>query len=174
MSTLDALAASSLGAVREALLAQAHRRADAELAEARREADALVAQAEHEARGVVSRARSEGEADATSALAGERARARRRARAVVLASQRSAYEALRDTARAEAASLADSPQWPRLRAVLEQRARAALGADDAVVELVPAGVVVSSGSRRVQVTLPGLAEAAVDALGPGAEQLWAP
>jgi vacuolar-type H+-ATPase subunit H len=174
MTALDAAAVTSLGPVREALLAQAHHGADAELSTARHEADALVADAEREARGVVARAREEGDADAAVALAGEQARARRRARAVVLAAQRSAYDTLRESVRERAGALAEGPQWPQLRAELERRARAALDADDAVVQDVPAGVALTSGSRQVLITLPALAQDALDALGPEVQQLWAP
>ena len=66
----------------------------------RREADAIRAEA-----------RAQGEADAAGVLVAERARARRQARAVVLAAQREAYEELRSRVRRELPLLRADPAY---------------------------------------------------------------
>lgn len=167
--------AAAVGAVRAALLEHARAAGDDVVRRARQEADDLIARAQSEAQQVSDRAAVEGEADAAAALATEQARARRRARGVVLAAQAEAYATLREQVRQQVRALADDPHWPRWRAALERLARGALEADgDAVVEPLPDGVRVTSGSRSLTVTLSDLADAAVDELGADVEGLWRP
>ncbi len=178
MTGLDHVAVTALGPVREALLTRAHHAADAVVGTARAEAAQVVHDAEQQATAVVERARAEGEADAATALASDRAKARRRARGVVLVAQQQAYEELRERVRERARAISGDPSWPSLRAVLESRARAALGppgdGEALTVEDVPGGVRVTAASRRATATLDALADAALGALGPEVEQLWSP
>jgi vacuolar-type H+-ATPase subunit E/Vma4 len=166
-------AAAALGPVREALLARAHAEANELVRAAQSEAEAQVARAETQARAVVDEARREGEADAAAALAAERARARRRARALVLRAQRSVYEALREASRMGALSLQDEPAWPMMRQRLVARARDLLG-PEAEIREVPGGITSRQGPRRVDLTVTSLADAHVAALGPEVEKLWLP
>ncbi len=160
--------------VREALLARA--RADAErlLAEGDAEADAIIARAHAEADAIRAGARAQGEADAAAVLGAERARARRQARAVVLAAQHESYEGLRARAVEQVATLRGDPGYATWCDRLRKEVRAALGPDAAVSEHPEGGVRGEATGRRVEYTLVALAERALDALGPDVEGLWTP
>jgi vacuolar-type H+-ATPase subunit E/Vma4 len=167
-------APDSLLPVREALLAHAGSDARRLLAEVDAEGDSIIARARAEAEAIRAEARSQGEADATAVLVAERARARRQARAVVLAAQRESYTALRARVVEEAATLRLDPAYATWRDGLGERVRAALGPDAVVTEHPEGGVLGEAPGRRVAHTLAGLATRALDALGPDVEGLWAP
>jgi vacuolar-type H+-ATPase subunit E/Vma4 len=163
-----------LAPVREALVASA--RADAErlLVQADAEAEVILARARAEADAIRADSRAEGEADAASALVTERARSRRQARAVLLAAQAQSYARLRASAVEESATLRGDPAYGPWREDMSERIRARLGEDAVVTELPEGGVRGEAPGRRVEYTLGGLAEQAVEALGSDVEGLWAP
>ena len=150
--------------------------ADAErmLAEADAEVEATVARARAEAEAIRADARTQGEADAEAVLVAERARARRQARAVVLAAQRESYAALRARAVEQAATLRADPGYAAWCDRLRERIGDELGPDAVVSEHPDGGVLGEAAGRRVASTLVGLAERALDALGPDVEGLWTP
>jgi vacuolar-type H+-ATPase subunit E/Vma4 len=166
-----ATALTALLPVRAALLAHAHEDADRAVHEARVDADAALARARDEARAAVDQARAEAETDAVTALAVDQGRARRRARSLVLAAQRAAYDDLVAAARDGVRALLDDEHWPRMSDALVRRVREALG-PDAQVEPVADGVVGRAGERVLDLRLAALADAAVEALGPEVEGLW--
>jgi len=171
---LDARAAdAALGPVREALLAAAGAEAERVVRAARDEAAHTVAEASAQAHGVVEQGRREGADDAAAALAAERSRTHRQARALVLDAQRAAYDDLRAAVQQQAMALADDPAWPHLRNRLVAHARRLLGSDAELAD-VPGGVRAASGSRTVDLTVSSLAEAELVALGPEVEKLWEP
>jgi hypothetical protein len=167
-------AAGALAPVRAALLAAAEADAAALLAAADAEVAAAVAAAEAQAAELVARARAEGAADAETMLAADRARGGREARRIALAARREAYELLRDRARAGVAALPADPAYPAILARLTARARALLGADAEIAPHPDGGVLGSAPGRRCDLSLPALADRAVDSLGPEVERLWTP
>ena len=166
-----ATAQTALLPVRAALLAHAHADADRAVHAARTDADDAVDRARDQARADVDRARAEAEADAVTALAVDQGRARRRARSLVLAAQRAAYDDLVAAARAGVQRLVDDERWPEMRETLVRRVHDALG-PDAQVELVADGVVGRAGERILDLRLDALTDAQIEALGPEIEGLW--
>jgi len=163
----------ALAPVRSELLARALADAERELSAAEAQAKTTVARAEEDARRVLDEARRQGAADGATAAALAAAQARRQARSTVLAAQRDAYEALIEQASERVRSLAGTADWPRLRARMATLARTELG-DEAVVAESPTGVVAQAGSRRVELTLDGLAVRLVEQLAAEVGELWAP
>jgi vacuolar-type H+-ATPase subunit E/Vma4 len=171
-AVLDTVDAAALEPVRAALRGRARAAAHGALAEAESDAARVLADAERQAAALLAEARVAGEVDATAALAGERARGRRRARAVVLAAQRAAYEQFRDRARRAVLALRDDPDYPRLVAGLTALARADLGPAAVVSPHPDGGVVAAASGRRVDYSLPVLADRAADGLGAEVQRLW--
>ena len=166
--------ADPLAAVRAAILAQAAADAEHALAAADRDVAArLAAAADQVARDQAS-ARSTAERDAAAIVEESRSRARRRARAIVLAAQRSTFEELRARARSAARALRTDPGYPALLARLTATARDRLGPAAVAREHPDGGVVAEADGRRVVLTLAAAADRAVDALGRRAEELWRP
>jgi hypothetical protein len=165
---------SALEPVRAALLASARADADRLRAEAAAEADRVRAAARTRADAILAEARLLGAADGAVLVAAEQARARRRARELVLAAERQAYEELRARARAAARALREDPGYPALRERLSRLALTAAGEGALVSEHPDGGVVAEAPGRRVDCTLDGFAARAVDALGGEVTGLWAP
>ena len=162
----------ALEPVRTALLARA--RADADATTARAEADAAdrLAEARTEAAAILAAARSEGEQDAATVRARAAARAHREARETVLRAEREAYGRLYRQARTGVAALRADPRYPALVERLRDRARAQLGAEAVVREHPDGGVVAEVPGRRLDLSLPALADRAVDDLGAEVTRLW--
>lgn len=161
--------------VREALLAHAERDAAALRAAADRDAAAAVTTARQQARARRDAARDEGEREAEAVRVHQRARARRAARALVLAAQREALEQVRAQVRADVRAWWEDP---RLRPLLVDRlssvARAELGPEAVVREHPAGGVVAEAPGRRARYLLTDLADASLDELGPRLLRVWQP
>ena len=158
--------------VREALLARAEAEAQKLLAEVDAEADASIARAQAEADAIRAEARAQGEADAAEVLVAERARARRQARAVVLAAQRDTYDELRSRVVRDLPALRADPAYATWCDRLGEVVRTVLGPDAVVTEHPGGGVIGEVTGRRVAYTLMGLADRALDSLGSDVEGLW--
>lgn len=154
---LPADAVTALAPVREALLAAAHTDAQATAQSAEWRAVDSLAAARRAAAGLV---------------ATDQARARRQARAVVLTAQRDLYDELRACSRAAVARLRDDPDYPRMLARLSDRARAALGSAAVLGEPEDGGIVATDGVRRVDFSLPTLADRAFDASAVQIRRSW--
>jgi len=165
---------AALVPVRDLLLARARADAERTRAEAAAEAGAVLAEARDQAAAILAEARKRGAADGAAVAAVERAAAARRARGVLLAARRQAYEALGQQARAAVGELREDPGYPRLRQRLARLARAQVGSHAVVREPPQGGVVAEAPGRRVDCSLDALADRAVDALGAEVEGLWAP
>lgn len=163
-----------LAPVRECLLARARADAERVRAEAAAEANAVLEQARQQAEAILAEARERGTAEGAGITAAARSRASRRARGLLLAGQRQAYEALRQRSRDAVRALRDDPSHRRLRQRLERIARELAGAGAVIVEAPDGGVVAEGSGRRVDCSLGALADRAVDALGAEVEELWAP
>lgn len=165
--------AAALGPVQSALVAEARASADAVLAEAREEAERRREEARERAARILADSRAEGEQQARSAVAARMARRRREARALGLEAQRDLHDELRRRCRDAARALREDPDYPRLRERLTEHAMAVLGGDATVEESPDGGVVATAGSRRLDLSLPALADREVDRLGAEVMRLWA-
>lgn len=161
--------------LRTSFLAAATADAERRLADCREESVQRIAAARREADELVEQARRAGEADARAQVPQTLVTARRRAHAHVLGAQREVYEEFRRAASAAVLALRGTPGYTTLLERLASAARAQLG-DDAVIDVDPpgaGGVVGSKGTRRVDYSLPALADRLVDGLGDEVSQLWA-
>jgi hypothetical protein len=87
--------------------------------------------------------------------------------------RRDLYDELRRASRDAARALRDSSDYPEILRRLTERAVAAMGPEAAMQESPDGGVVAVAGSRRLDLSLPVLAEREVDRLGSEVERLWA-
>lgn len=151
----------ALAPVREALLARAHADADRVRGSAEASVAEAMAMAQAEADEIRARAHDEAFEQARSLRAAEEAHGRRKAREVVLAAQRAAYDGLVDRARREVRALLDDPA---VIDVLSATAREQEGADAEVMR-TEGGVAVLGkgphGGRRVEFSLDALADQAI-------------
>ncbi|MEU4293130.1 V-type ATP synthase subunit E family protein [Kribbella sp. NPDC026596] len=170
---LASIADAALEPVRTALRAAARADAAEVLRNARQRKDELLADARRTAEEMLATARADGEAEATAVVNARLAQSRRDGRRSMLTAQRDLYEELRWRCRAEAAALAESPGYEELRRHLAERALAQLGSDATVADSVDGGVLASAGDRRLDLTLPTLAERALERSGAEVAELWA-
>ncbi|MCM4084364.1 hypothetical protein [Paractinoplanes hotanensis] len=162
--------AEALTPVRASLLAAAQRDVDAHNAQARAQVAETLAVAGRRVDGILTAAREAGIADAEAALAIERSRARRAARARTLQARREAYDELRRQSRQAVLRIQDEPGYAVVRETLTAVAHRLLGPDAEVVEAEGGGVIARSGARRVDLSLIAFAERAVDTVAAGAEE----
>lgn len=163
---------TELGPVRRAL-ADATRREVDELGEAAgREAEALAALAREDAEELLEAARADGTAAGRAAAALVAARARREAHRVVLAERERLRAELVDRVVRAAAELPAAPDYPALVARLEEVCRERLGPRAEVAPAPGGGVVAVQGTRRLDLSLPLLAEQAALAVLEEAGDAW--
>lgn len=157
--------------MREALRAAVEKQA-AELRDgARTQASVLLDGARAEAAAILAAAADQGAALARSEAALRSALARRQAHELVLAQRNSLRLELHRRVREAAAGLTSDPRYARLLAQLTEQCRELLGPDAIVSESTEGGVVAEAGSRRLDLSLPVLAELTLEEM-PGADQLW--
>jgi vacuolar-type H+-ATPase subunit E/Vma4 len=173
IAILPAGSVAALAPVRSKLQAQAEAEAHTTLDQARDQAGRIRAEARARAAGILADSRAEGEEQARAAVAARVVRRRREARDVVLSVQRDLYDELRRASRDAAQALRDSPDYPEILRRLTEGAVAAMGQAAAVQESPDGGIVAEAGSRRLDLSLPVLAEREVDRLGAEVERLWA-
>ncbi len=161
-----------LAPVRRALADAARRDVD-ELGEAAgRETEALAARARADAEEILEAARADGTAAGRAAAALVAARARREAHRVVLAERERLRAELVDRVVRAAAGLRDGPDYPALVARLEAVCRERLGPGAEVSPGPGGGVVGVLGTRRLDLSLPMLAEQAALAVLEEADDPW--
>jgi vacuolar-type H+-ATPase subunit E/Vma4 len=163
-----------LAVVRAALLARARSDAKRIVQAADDEvADQLVDAAARAAETVAAAAAAtQRDADAIADEAGSRAR--RQARAIVLAARQSTFEELRSRSHDAVHALRTDAGYPALVARLTTTARERLGSAAVVREQPEGGVVAEADGRRLTLTLDAAADRALDALGFRVEELWGP
>ncbi len=160
--------------LRTALLSAAEADAESLIVDASSRAAREISDAQAEVTALVDRARAEGEAAARREAVHVVGRARSEGRALVLAAQREVYDELHRRTLADVDGLRLEPAYGHLLERLEGMARAQLG-PNASVEVDPptiGGVRASSGPRRIDLTLPALADRCLTALGTELERLW--
>jgi hypothetical protein len=172
--TLDPSLHAALASVCEALRTAARTETDRLLTAVDAETAEAIAAARAQAAALVTQAQTEGAADAAIAVAGARSRTRRRARAVVMRARRDAYQALQEASRAKIRLLRDEPDYRQLLDRFTAAARAQLGANVTIIEVPGSGILAEEAGRRIDYSLDGFADRAVDALGADSERLWAP
>ena len=165
----------ALAPLRDYLMATAEQESEQVLTSADQRAENTVQAARAQADLLRAQARDEGERDAQVVRRDQSARARRRARGVVLAAQSTALARLRLAVSERLGQAWDDP--PR-RAVLLARltdlAHAELGADCDVVEHPQGGVIAIRDGTRVPFLLGDLADDVIDDLAGALERLWSP
>lgn len=171
MTGLSPEADAALEPVRRALRSAAEQQAAELRDDAGRQSGALLAAARAEAAAILAAAAKEGEDAARSEAALRSARARRQAHELVLAQRSSLRLELHRRVRAAAAGLTADPRYPDLVARLTGQCRQLLGPDAGVSESPEGGVVAEAGPRRLDLSLPLLAEMTLDAM-PAARELW--
>ena len=169
---LPPAADAALDPVRTALRAAARADAAEVLRTARQHKDELLAVARRTADELLTTARADGEAEATAAVNARLARGRRDARRSVLTAQRDLYDELRRRCLAATTAVAGSPGYEDLRRQLVERAVAQLGSDLTITDSVDGGVLASAGDRWLDLTLPTLAERALERSGAEVAELW--
>jgi vacuolar-type H+-ATPase subunit H len=163
-----------LAPVREALLARARADAATSVEGAAAHAAEVLERARTEAAEILEQARRDGEREAAAVLAREAARSHREAREIVLASQRGAYQLLHQQVRAAVCSLRSEPGYPPLLERLRHQAQGELGPDAVIREHPEGGVVGEARERRLDLSLPTLADRLVAGLGSEVTRLWDP
>jgi vacuolar-type H+-ATPase subunit E/Vma4 len=161
---------AALEPLRAALLSRAGKDADLMRRAAEDDGRKALAAARERSRQSLANARAQGEAEAALLAAEERSRARRKARGVVLAAQRQAYEELRRQVGDAIRQLLTDPEWQdRLNVVLRQQ----LGAETTIDQHAGGGVVAQSADgRRIDASIDVLVDLALSHL--QLEGLWAP
>ncbi|WP_326646298.1 hypothetical protein OG884_16840 [Streptosporangium sp. NBC_01755] len=154
------------------LLRRAGEQAARTTARARDEAASVMAAARREAEAVLAEAGAQGLAEHAAYAATVRADVGRRRRRVVLAAQCEMLEEFRRRAREEAKDLRHAPCYPALLRHLSETVRRR-GGDDLVIDEHPDGGVVAHGpGRRLDATLPALADRMIDTLAGEVQCLW--
>ena len=171
MSALDALS-PTLQPVRAELLSRAAADADRVIADARQEAARIIEQGRDKARQLTEKARATGEAAGASAAAEQEATLRRALRREVLAAKGNAYQQWRRRAREAVLRLRDEPDYPRWCQVLRGAAAAVLGDGAEVTDHPDGGVMAQVGSRRLDLSLPAIADRALDEIAADTDELW--
>jgi hypothetical protein len=171
---LSTAADAALDPVRTALLAAARVDAAGVLRQAESQRRELLERARSTAEDLVADARAAGEATATATVAVRLAQSRREARRSALAAQRELYDELRRRCRSAASALSATAEYQGLRRQLVDNARRQLGPDAVVEESPYGGIVASAGTERVDLSLPALADRALDRSGPEVTGLWTP
>jgi vacuolar-type H+-ATPase subunit E/Vma4 len=163
----------NLEAYRRGRLEEARTNAEWVAAESESMAAARLDEASRAAVAIIAEARADGAAQADREMAITRAHEQRRSHRIVLEARRRSYERLGSQARAGARELRSDPAYPALLDRLVQLSREQLG-DGALIERDPAdgGVVAGAGGRRVDYSLPALAERCLRRLGTEIEELW--
>lgn len=165
----------ALAPLQAALLSAAQEDARQTLDRAQRDAEATVDDARRQAESLRAQARAEGERDAQSIRRDQSARARRRARSVVLAAQSEALAELRHVVHDRLRrSWATPVGHDALLARLVDTARSSLGEDCEISEHPDGGIVATLGRARVTYRLTDLADDVIESLGDELDRLWSP
>lgn len=172
MTRLPRGAETALGPVRDALHRQAEEGATRTVTEARQQAEQILAAARAEAGDILSTAEREGAEAARADAVASSARARREARRTVLAEQERLHSMLTEEVMQRARGIRHDPRYPQILRRLTAQADRLLGPMASVTESHLGGVVGTAGSRRLDLTLPALAEQALEDHAREVQTLW--
>ena len=171
-SDLSHDALDALTPVRAYLATTAQNDASAATHATQTQAEEILKDAESERERAIAEAVDEGQRTANAAAALTSARVRRQANEVVLAQRESIRQGLRTAVEQAATALRDEPQYPTLRAELVAHGRAVLGEDATITDVPQGGILVETGSRRLDLSLPTLATLTLDAMEAEVSSLW--
>jgi vacuolar-type H+-ATPase subunit E/Vma4 len=166
---------AALEPVHRALLEDARTEAERLVADATRAAELVVAEAARDADEEVERARQRGIASARARAEQALGYARNAADTVVLEAKEGIRLRIHQATHAAVLELRGDDRYPALVRELEHRAHNQLG-PDVQIEYDPdgrGGIVAIDGHRRVNYTLPDLADRALDAHADEVARLWA-
>ncbi len=174
MKGLRPEAIAALEPVRASLRATATAQAQELASAAAAESGELVRVARERAAEIVASAAAEGAAAAGAAAALRSARARREANELVLAEQEALRRQVLTRLVHRAQQLSDDPRHEAWLEDLARRCRELLGPGAVVTPSPDGGVVGVLGSLRLDLSIPVLAAASVEAHAEEVRQLWAP
>ncbi len=172
MRPLPARSLESLTPLSDEIRARAEASAQASHDDASRRSAALLADANREAESIARHAVDAGTAAARSDAAQRSARERRRAHELRLAGREAVRRDLEERVVARATALRTDPEYPRLLDALRSHARAVLGPEAATREHPDGGIVATSGTRRLDLSLPSLARATLESMTEEVSELW--
>ncbi len=172
MSGLSHKALDALAPLRSFLLTAAQNDAAIAQRTAQTQADALLEKAESERDRVLAEATDEGKRTAAATAALRSARVRRQANEVMLSQREAIRQRLRTTVEKAATALRDEPRYAVLHTRLVACGRALLGPDAVILEKPEGGILVETGSRRLDLSLPTLATATLDGMSTEVSSLW--
>ncbi|MCC9197746.1 hypothetical protein QNO08_06915 [Arthrobacter sp. zg-Y820] len=172
MSRLPSGFDAALEPVRYALRRQAEAEAARRAGDARRQADEILSAARSEAEQIRATAAQQGSEAAHAEAVGRSARIRREARRTVLAQQEALRSDLVQQVQHQARELRSDPRYPQMLRRLTERADALLGPMASVTESYKGGVTGSAGSRHLDLSLPALAEQALERHSGEVHRLW--
>lgn len=173
--TSEPYSTPKLEPVRRALLDDAAAQAEALVTAAKREVESSIAEVQQQCDEEVSEVERRSARAARASLDQGLSIARAEAHRAALAARSRAHDSLVEAARAAAIDMRHDPRYPALLDHFEAVARAQLG-DEAVIQRDPdpgGGIVAELGSRRVDYSLPQLADRALDALADEVARSWA-
>lgn len=162
----------ALDPLREALRADAREEAEEIKSRAAEEVEAVLAAAQQRADEVVADAEAQGTAGARAAAALRSARARREANELVLAKQETLRRSLVDQVVLAVQRMRGERRYTAWVDHLTRRCHEALGPEATVTPSPSGGVIGEVGSRRLDLSVPVLAAATVEAHAVEVRQLW--
>lgn len=171
MSTLAPESNAALAPLRQALWTSAEGQAADIRDGASWEAADLLASAREQAARILVDATRAGVDAARSQAALRSSRVRRKAHELVLARRGTVLAELRRQLREHASGLQDDPRYPELVTGLTEQCRKLLGPSAKISESPNGGVVAETGTHRLDLSCPVLAELALDSM-PEESELW--
>ena len=172
MNRLPSGSDAALEAVRYALRRGAEADAGRLAADASQQAETLLAAARNEAADIRAEAARQGADAARTEASGRSARVRREARRTVLAQQEALRSELFRQVLDLARELRSDSRYPQILRRLTERADALLGPMASVTESYKGGVTAAAGSRHLDLSLPALAEQALESHAGEVHRLW--
>ena len=173
MSRLPSGSDTALEPVRYALRRGAETDARATAEDAKQQAEQILAAARDEAEQIRRTAEQQGREAARAEAAGRSARVRREGRRTVLAQQEALRTELNRQVLEQARGLRSDPRYPQMLRRLTDRADRILGPLASVTESYKGGITGTAGSRHLDLSLPALAEQALERHSGEVHRLWA-
>jgi hypothetical protein len=172
MKALSQRSAAALTPVRGWLLVAAQQEAADIRRQAGEHAMALLDAARRDAGRIRSAAAAEGAAMASTQAVVRSARVRRQAHETVLTRRNMLRLDLQRQVREAGQKLRADPRYPALLARLIEQSRAWLGPEATVAESPEGGVIAEAGSRRLDLSLPGVATRTLESMTQEVSGLW--
>jgi len=170
--TIHPDAVAALAPLRAELLRRARADADRIQRDAAETTAGAVAAATANGEEIIAAALARGESEAAQYRATRLARARRGIRADRLAAERAVFDEMAGRVQDAVCGLRHEPGHERLRCLLADRARAVLGPGATVTEASDGGIAAAGPVTRLDYSLAGFAERAIERAGADVSRLW--